>query len=202
VFHYRGAWGSGGAYSFTHMLEDVDATLAFLRAPDRAAAFRVDPARIVLVGHSMGGFAALMVASRDPEVTAVASISGNNLGNTGETTTAPEASAAAARVLAGQLQPLAGASPEALVHEVVANAKDWQLKNRVSQLAAKSVLLVAGTRDVVVPKALNHDPLVEALRAANARHLTVKTLDADHSYSDKRIALTRTLAEWLAGLER
>src|SRR5712691_11637462 len=31
VFHYRGAWGSGGIFSFTHVLEDSVAALAHLR---------------------------------------------------------------------------------------------------------------------------------------------------------------------------
>ena len=31
-FHYRGAWGSEGTFSFTHVIEDVAAATAFLRA--------------------------------------------------------------------------------------------------------------------------------------------------------------------------
>lgn len=30
-FHYRGAWGSGGEFSFTHVIEDVGSAAAFLR---------------------------------------------------------------------------------------------------------------------------------------------------------------------------
>src|SRR5690606_13427077 len=59
LFHYRGAWGSEGTFSIANAAADVPAALAFLRRPEVAAAYRVDPARVVPVGHSMGGFVAL-----------------------------------------------------------------------------------------------------------------------------------------------
>jgi pimeloyl-ACP methyl ester carboxylesterase len=49
---------------------DAEHALAWLRADPR-----VDPDRIVLVGHSVGAGACLMVAARDPRIAAVVSIS-------------------------------------------------------------------------------------------------------------------------------
>ncbi|MEJ0065551.1 MAG: hypothetical protein WDM85_08965 [Caulobacteraceae bacterium] len=43
TMHYRGAWGSRGDYSFTHCIEDAQAALAWLRAPDGEAASHIDP---------------------------------------------------------------------------------------------------------------------------------------------------------------
>lgn len=55
--------------SMPRFAEDVDAAVAWLRArPD------VDPDRIALVGHSVGGGACLLAASRDPRIAAVVSI--------------------------------------------------------------------------------------------------------------------------------
>src|SRR5207302_8076430 len=54
-FNYRGSWGSPGDFSFTHAMEDTQAAIAFLRDPATAKKLRVDPAHIVLIGHSMGG---------------------------------------------------------------------------------------------------------------------------------------------------
>jgi pimeloyl-ACP methyl ester carboxylesterase len=59
-FHYRGAWGSGGLFSFPHVLEDVAAVVAAISDPEFASRHRIDADRIALVGHSMGGFAALI----------------------------------------------------------------------------------------------------------------------------------------------
>src|SRR5579864_4980492 len=57
-FNYRGSWGSPGDFSFTHAMEDTQAAIAFLRDAATAKKLRVDPAHIVLIGHSMGGFMA------------------------------------------------------------------------------------------------------------------------------------------------
>jgi dipeptidyl aminopeptidase/acylaminoacyl peptidase len=55
-FDYRGSWGSPGDFSFTHSTQDVASALAYLRDPVNAAKLRADSKRIVLIGHSMGGF--------------------------------------------------------------------------------------------------------------------------------------------------
>ena len=52
-FHYRGAWGSEGDYTLTHVIEDVGVATDWLRT--HADQYRTNPDHIVLVGHSMGG---------------------------------------------------------------------------------------------------------------------------------------------------
>src|SRR5579871_720191 len=55
-FNYRGSWGSPGDFSFSNGIEDTASAIAFLRQPETSKRLRLDPSRIVLVGHSMGGF--------------------------------------------------------------------------------------------------------------------------------------------------
>ena len=74
VFYYRGAWGSPGTYSYSNVLEDVAATLTWLRQPAIADSMSVDPERLILVGHSLGGFAALYTAATTRNVLAVAAL--------------------------------------------------------------------------------------------------------------------------------
>ena len=57
VFSYRGVWGSHGDYSMSHIIEDVLSAVEHLQ--NNAASYRVDPEKIFLFGHSMGGFATL-----------------------------------------------------------------------------------------------------------------------------------------------
>jgi pimeloyl-ACP methyl ester carboxylesterase len=64
-FNYRGSWGSPGDFS----------PVAYLRQPENAKRLRADPARIVLIGHSMGGFMAVQGGAADSEITAVGLIS-------------------------------------------------------------------------------------------------------------------------------
>ncbi len=77
-FHYRGAWGSGGEFSFSHVVEDVASAIAYLR--NNANNIRVDAKRILIIGHSMGGFAALQGAANDPNIKCVAGISPADVG--------------------------------------------------------------------------------------------------------------------------
>lgn len=77
-FHYRGAWGSEGEFSFTHVVEDVGSATNYLR--ENANDIRVDPNRILIIGHSMGGFAALQGSALDKNVKCVAGIAPADLG--------------------------------------------------------------------------------------------------------------------------
>ncbi|HMA49577.1 MAG TPA: alpha/beta hydrolase, partial [Magnetospirillaceae bacterium] len=56
AINYRGTWGSPGPFHFAQTLEDADAALAYLRTPEIAEKLGIDTKRIVLVGHSMGGW--------------------------------------------------------------------------------------------------------------------------------------------------
>jgi pimeloyl-ACP methyl ester carboxylesterase len=65
TFTYRGAWGSEGTFSIQHAVEDSQGALGFLRLPQTAMNYDVDPGRIVVAGHSMGGYMAAHVGALD-----------------------------------------------------------------------------------------------------------------------------------------
>jgi acetyl esterase/lipase len=66
-FHYRGAWGSPGSFTQAGGVEDAVAALAFLQDPAVVAKFQIDIKRLIVIGHSYGGFAAARVCRRAPE---------------------------------------------------------------------------------------------------------------------------------------
>src|SRR6185369_2030229 len=65
TFTYRGAWGSDGEFSIANAIEDTHAAMAFLRSHEAISAYGIDPARLVIAGHSMGGFAAAHEAAME-----------------------------------------------------------------------------------------------------------------------------------------
>jgi hypothetical protein len=196
-FHYRGAWGSEGKFSFSHAREDVESAIEFVRSATFAASFRADPARIALVGHSMGGFLAIMAAAENPDARCVASLAGANLGLMGQAAVDPTRRAEFEKALGGWSGPIRGASGKKLVAELVTNARSFDTTQRAAALATRPVLLVAGARDTVTPPPIHHDPLVAAFAAAGAAHTRSVNLDADHAFSDKRVALAHTVVGWL-----
>jgi pimeloyl-ACP methyl ester carboxylesterase len=195
-FHYRGAWGSEGVFGFVHVLADVAAVADQLAQPAFAAAHRIDPSRLALVGHSMGGFAALVSASELPAVDCAASLAGANLGLWAEAVRAPEGEARMAGALDAMRGPIRTASG-ALVAEVLRNEARFDLRRHAPRLAGKPVLLVAGSRDQATPPALHHEPLVAAISAQPGAKLRSRVLDADHAFADRRVELARLVIGWL-----
>jgi hypothetical protein len=197
-FHYRGSWGSEGRFSFSNALEDVGDALDFVRTEEFARKFRADPSHVVLIGHSMGGFLALLTGAGDPKVSCVASISGANMGRFGMAAADPARRADLEKALGGWSGPIRGASGKQLVKELIANASTWDTTQTAAKLAKRPVLLVAGVRDTVAAPPTHHDPVVAAFAAAGSTQVTAVVLDADHAFSDKRIALAHALVDWLA----
>lgn len=198
-FHYRGAWGSEGEFSFDHALEDVATSIALVGSTDFVEEHRGDAHRIALVGHSMGGFLALFGASESAAVDCVASLAGANLGLVGRALREdPTAAERAAATLDGWSGPLHGARGDLLAARVQKNADAWDTTQRAAALARKHVLMVAGSRDVVTPPSVHHEPLVQALQDAGARSLRTEVLPTDHAFSDRRIALARLLSDWIS----
>ena len=196
TFQYRGAWGSEGSFSLAHVLEDVAASVAFVRGPEGAAA-RGSPDHIVLVGHSMGGWAALMAAANDSRIAGVASIAGWNVGRSGRSLNDPEKFAAEVKAYEGDLLPLHGTSADALTREEFAHANDWDLVKCVPAHRDRPVLLIAGQRDVDTPIAEHHSPVLAELERLKAREVTSFVVDSDHSFSDKRLTVAKMVVSWL-----
>ena len=66
-FHYRGAWGSQGDFSFPNATQDVQSAINFVHDEENVKRYNIDTRFTVLVGHSMGGFMAANAAANGPE---------------------------------------------------------------------------------------------------------------------------------------
>lgn len=128
VFHYRGSRGTGGTWSWTHMLEDCAAVTRAIRDPALIRAHRLDGRRLAVAGHSLGGFAALMTASADPSITAAVSLAGFDFTAAAAACHAsPAQRAAYVEEFGSDLLPLRGNSGEALVAEMEHAGPAWSL---------------------------------------------------------------------------
>jgi pimeloyl-ACP methyl ester carboxylesterase len=200
-FNYRGSWGSPGDFSFSHGIEDTAAAIAYLRQPATAKLLRLDPSRIVLIGHSMGGFMAVQGAAADPAVIAVGLISAADLGGRIPQPLPKEREQAAIQALSGGyaregMAPLAGCTPEGLARETLSNAAHWSFLIKVDSLKSRPALVITSD-DGLAP---GNAAFAAALRAAGDNRVTTLHLPTDHSYSDQRGALSTAVLRWLATL--
>lgn len=200
TFHYRGSWGSGGEYRLVNGAGDTEALLALLGRPEKAAAWGVDPSRIVLIGHSYGGYVAARVANDAVKLLGVALL-------------APWDISADERAWA-QLPPgrresvgvasffdvngrLSGATARSIFHEVMKDGAGMDLTRCAPGLRDRHLLIVTATRDSEADHATG---LLAALNEGHAQHLTAALMDTDHGFNDHRIALESVILRWLAGL--
>lgn len=191
TFNYRGSWGSPGQFRFAQNPEDAAAVLAWLRDPAHAKALGLDVGRIVVIGHSMGGWVTAKTGASDGHLAGLVMISAGDMGLVG---TLPRD--AAIKEAASDAESLAGTSPEIMADELIAN----HAANELPPLAPKLVgtPLLALTSDDGL--ASHTDRLVKAIRAAGGTAVTEGHAATDHSWSDHRIDLEARIIRWLATL--
>lgn len=193
TLHYRGSWGSPGAYTFAHVFEDAQVALDFIRDRAISAKFGIDRSRIVVAGHSLGGMAAAIVGANNPDLAGVVLISAANMGAMpGRGPDRP----ALVREMDENRESLA-TTPQAMADELIAHASAWNLMNFAGGLA-RHPLLVVTSDDGLAP---TDDALAAAARADGGA-VQVVHFATDHSYSDRRIGLETAVIGFLDALPR
>ena len=192
TFNYRGSWGSPGSYSFVQNLQDADAVLAYLRAPENVAKLQIDTRKMVLAGHSMGGWVTVMTAAHDRALAGAILISAADMGQLGKM----EHKKLVAE-MADNMEGLAGVTPESMASEDTQNAQAFGFANAIPGL--KDVpMLVLSANDELAPQT---DALIQAIQAEGGHNIKSIHAATDHSWSDRRIFLESSVIEWLATLK-
>lgn len=198
VFFYRGSWGSEGNFSFQNVLDDVKAALKFVRSDEVSDEYRIDKQNIVLLGHSMGGFAALLSSIDDADIKACIALAPFDFGAVGgKAKENKEVMIELKDVIEDCILPLKGTTAESLLNELMDNADKWNFVNNAKELSKCRLLLISGERDDIATPEAHYYPLVNSLPEFNAEHFEYHLLDSDHSFQDKRIVLSEIIEHWL-----
>ena len=164
--------------------------LTYVRTPATATKFRIDTRKIVVIGHSMGGFLAAAAMAQHPEFSAGVIITEGSPVNDAAGYFGKESDPA-------DYAPLAGTSPAALEGEAKANTAAWSFDVLAPKISPRPVLVLSANDGL---RASN-----EALRTALTRAgspVTYAHMDTDHGFSDHRILLQSRILEWLDKMVR
>ncbi len=191
TFNYRGSWGSPGSFRFVQNPQDASAVLAYLRHPTNAEKLGVDPKRLAIMGHSMGGWVTALVAGQDDALIGAGLISAANMGlmrgldRNG-----------IIKLAAENAETLADTSPETMADELIANGEAFDFRKAAPGLARKP-LLVLSSDDGLAPQT---DNLIAVVRSSGGARITRYHAATDHGWSDHRVDLAAHVIRWLQSL--
>ncbi len=192
TFNYRGSWGSPGEFRFANNLEDAESVLAFVRDTANARALNLDPHRIVMAGHSMGGWVTALTTSHHPELLGAILISAADMGSKHG---APRDKLAA--LMADNMESLAGVTAESMADELITNGSHWMFDGADAEGLARVPMLILTANDHLAPDVR---PLIKQARALGNKRVIVTHRATDHSWNDSRIALESYVISWLQKL--
>ena len=202
VFNFSGAWGSSGTYGLAQRIADVKAAMEFLRTS--AARMKVDLPKISLVGHSAGGFNALLASVEEPDVQCTVGIAPANFGAivADPLKKATDAATAGTGAPSGLDEPspgLSGYTNRDFLREIVTNQPRFEVAARMGPLKGRPLLIVQAKQDATV-LAAHVAQYVTAARAVGAAPFDHVEIDADHNFTPdvSRKELADVVVGWMA----
>ena len=181
LFHYRGCWGSAGRYDLRTVPRDVTAAVDYL-----VGCPRVDSGRIAVLGHSMGGWAALVTAATEPRLRAVAVYGAPARLGAGLRLSPDRVEAEFTRFLA--------TTPEEFAWQAAVVAEQTDALAAAAAIEPRPLLVVHGTADRWVPVAQARELRERA--GPSCRYVEVE--GADHAFSWLRAELADLVVGWLS----
>lgn len=195
TFTYRGAWGSQGKFSILHALQDAGAAMEFLRSPEAVAKYSIDTKRLVIAGHSMGGYAAADLGSKDANVAGAVLLDAWDIGSTASQVRA--AGDAGRKRFIDEFDDLGhslgNTSAAELADEVIARGDTWHLPSLADGMAKIPTLVIYASKGIKA----DNVKLVQALRKSGGKRVTDIEINSDHSFADSRIRLASDVVQWL-----
>jgi uncharacterized protein len=180
IFHYRGCWGSAGRYDLRTVPRDVTAAVGYL-----AGSPLVDPGRIAVVGHSMGGWAAIVTAATEPRLGAVA-VYGAAARLGAELALSPEQ-------VEQEFTRFLATTPAEFAAQRGEVAERMSPLEAVAAISPRPLLIVHGTEDRWVPVGQAR----ELSKRAGPGGRYVEVDGANHAFAWHRGQLRLLLASWL-----
>ncbi len=194
-FCYRGVWGGHGYYRFSHLLEDTLAVAEHIR--ENAKTWRIDPARLYLFGHSMGGFAAVNSMAAGLKVKGAIIMAPCDMAHK-----YLHDRPAFDKLMSSQDQGYFNTpSRDYIEDEVRERAEGWLFVNAAQRLdAGIPYRFIGGALDKATPPDAHILPVLEALTACGC-DVQYKEFCDGHTFPASRVRLTEQIIAYLKEME-
>ncbi len=198
-FHYRGAWGSPGHFTFEGVLNDANNAFEYMKA--NADKYGINTDLMFAVGHSMGGFATIHTLAKRGDLAGAVALAPYDFAASYENKDANEQySNNFTGVVCGPLAPLNLEFENVLVEELAAKHKEWLLPSLAPKLKGKNMMIIKFDQDKGSIAPIHFDPLKEAFTPEMGDKLTLASFNTDHGYNSCRIGVAKKVAEWIDSL--
>jgi pimeloyl-ACP methyl ester carboxylesterase len=200
MFNQRGLHQSEGTATHAHTLEDIAASLKWLRQADTCKRFGVDINRIALGGHSYGGGMAMAYTAADTSIRRVISIAGNDHGYwIRRMQSDPQFAEDMRQMLMSTRAPEGPArfDLDAGLKELADHQDVYGLRENASRLADRSILLIGGWEDTQTTVEDVLLPLYRSLMAAGASDVTFLMYHDNHGFGTVRQQIAADVRQWL-----
>lgn len=195
-FSYRGVWGSHGYYCFSHLIEDVSSVLEHLR--ENAEKYRIDPERIYLVGHSMGGFATLNSIARGAKVRGAVVMAPCDMGRRYE----DDRDRFDTMMLTQKKGYFNTPDEDYLPGDAAKHAAEWRFTALADKIPQDMPLhFIGGTQDTMTPPEVDIMPLYRLLEA-RGMDISYAELPAGHTFTAYRTRLTRMIYQRIEAMDK
>ena len=192
-FHYRGAWGAEGNFSFSGSEQDVTAVTKFLQQSNIAEKYNINTKKISYIGHSMGGHMAIAGILHNPEVRCSVVYDGANIGVTFKSDDIKVQELWAS--YADSLFMLQGWSGEASSKELAEKGEQLNLIPKAHKITTRPILFISADSEVIPITEI--DAVVNAMRKVDGNRVDYMVIKDDHSFNNNRSKLINVTKEFL-----
>jgi len=204
VFNYEGSFNSEGTFSWENCMNDIGAAISFLKQKRNIQQFSIDTSKIIVCGCSLGAALALSTSVHNSEIRKIIAVAGGNdlsiylqkMKRDPAFRTALEKRIAVAAIPNG---PIKGDS--VYIHNyfdrIMSDYDYFDLIKNAEKLKDREILFITGWLDITVPMEEFIIPAYRHLKTLNPESVSIKAIETDHFFTNKRDELANALTEWI-----
>ncbi len=192
--HHRGAWGSEGKYLVSNCVEDAVTIARYARRwwPKK---YHIDPEKIFLAGHSMGGNTCVNAARKCPWLKGIILLAPFN------SALASPANLKFMKALMQEGLIMHTDGAEVMLRDIYDHAEEYAYQSAVHDLKDMNICCVTGKSDPLIHYETDVRPLFDGLKKEGSQALLMhKSVPGTHGLDSSRIAMIRYVASFIEKL--